>query len=165
MKRFFVTAAVAALGFAVLSVTPIFAEGGSHGGSGHHNSGGERHREFRPSERFGYDRHGFRSFSWSHSRWSEYYHRYCYWSPGYGWYFYEPVHSCYLPISCYGEVYPEFTPSLSTPVATAPVVTQQTTVVTAPTPPVVGGPQPPPIPTLPNPAAAVQKTNVGAALP
>jgi hypothetical protein len=168
MKRFFLTAAVVALGFATLSVTQAQAGGSqrSSGGNGHSGSMSSGHREFKPSERFGYGKYGMKSFSWSHYRWNDYYRRYCYWAPGYGWYFYEPVHSCYLPVSYFSEVYPESVPSVSAPVLSTPTVTQQTTVVALSGTPTVGVPEVPPLPVPPvaPPAAAVQQTKVGPAI-
>jgi hypothetical protein len=125
-----------------------------------------RHRDYKPSDKFGYGKHGRKSYQWTHSHWSEYYHRYCYWAPGYGWYFYEPTHEYYLPVSCFFDVYPEAAPTFAaavTPTRT-PNVTQQTTVVTAPATP-VASPEPPPIPVLAPPPTAVQQTKVGAGAP
>jgi hypothetical protein len=122
----------------------------------------ERHRDYKPSEKFGYGKHGHKTYSWSHSHWSEYYHRYCYYAPSYGWCFYEPTYSCYVPVSHFFEVYPEAAPSYGTPVSPAPTVTQQTTVVTAPAATAAAPVEPPPaIPLVPAPAA-VQNTKVGA---
>jgi hypothetical protein len=161
MKRFLCTVAVVAASLAVASVAQARPEG-SRGGSGHHGSNGS-YREYKPSEHFGYGKYGMKSFSWSHYRWSEYYRRYCYWSPGYGWYFYEPIHACYLPVSYYTQVYPEAAPTLT---ASAPTVNQQTTVVNIPGGPGVRSAEPPPIPTVAvPPAAAVQQTKVGAGIP
>jgi hypothetical protein len=167
VKRFFLAASAAALGFAMLSFSQAQADGPSRGS--HRQSGGSSqagpmggHREFKPSERFGYDRHGFKSYSWTHKRWSDYYYRYCYYAPSYGWCFYEPIHSCYLPISYYGEVYPESVPTLNS-YSSAPTIQQQTTVVNVPSGPGVSLPEPPPIPRVA--PAAVQKTNVGAGVP
>jgi hypothetical protein len=123
-----------------------------------------RHRDYKPSDKFGYGKHGRKSYQWTHSHWSEYYHRYCYWSPSYGWYFYEPVHEYYLPVSSFFEVYPEAAPTFAA--AVTPNVTQQTTVVTAPAAVApVAAPEPPPIPRLTPPATAVQQTKVGAGAP
>jgi hypothetical protein len=161
MKRFLLTAAVIAATLTASSAAQAGREG-SRGGSGHHEWSGS-HREYRPSERFGYSKYGMKSFSYSHYRWSEYYHRYCYWAPSYGWYFYEPIHACYLPVSYYSQVYPEAVPSLS---ASVPTVNQQTTVVNVPSGPGVRVAEPPPIPAVSAPpAAAVQQTKVGASLP
>jgi hypothetical protein len=157
MKRFLLTAAVFA---ASLTVASIAQANGGHNGSGHHGSSGS-HREYKPSERFGYSKYGMKSFSWSHYRWSDYYRRYCYWTPSYGWYFYEPIHACYLPVSCYREVYPD-APTFS---ASVPTVNQQTTVVNVPAGPALRASGPPPIPTVATAPAAVQQTKVGAGLP
>lgn len=163
MKRFFLTVALAALGFAPLSVA--LAQGGkapAHGGSGHMAPTAERHRDYKPSEKFGYGKHGYKSYSWTHSHWSEYYHRYCYWASSYGWCFYEPTYSCYVPVSRFFEVYPEAGPAYAAPVSSSPNVVQQTTVVAAPAAPVAAPEQPPAIPVIPPPPVAVQKTKVGA---
>jgi hypothetical protein len=168
VKRFVLTVALASLAFAPLSVAQ--AQGGkpSRGGSGHsgpmsdrHAPTNDRHKEYKPSDKFGYGKHGYKSYSWTHSHWSEYYHRYCYYAPSYGWCFYEPTYSCYVPVSRFFEVYPEAGPSYAAPVSPAPAVTQQTTVVAAPAAPVAAPVAPPAIPVIP-PPGAVQNTKVGA---
>jgi hypothetical protein len=162
MKRFILSAAIAAMVLTGLAFSGAKAGGSSNSGS-HHS--GRSHREFKPSERFNYDRHGRRSFSWSRYRWSDYYRGYCYWAPNYGWYFYEPSHCCYLPLSCYSEVYPESVSTAPAVLRTSPTVAQQTTVVTVAPAPAIGQPEPPPIPPVAPPATAVQQTKVGAGLP
>ncbi len=107
------------------------------------------------------------------SCWSSRYNSYCYWAPNYGWCFYEPSYSCYLPVSYYPEVYPQaslaaapVSPSIPL-VSPSPSVVQQTSVVVAgsalpaadlPAPPLVA----PPIAPAPT---AVQQTKVGPGLP
>ncbi len=172
MKRFLLSAAVAAVGLALLTVTQAGAAGPSSKGSGRPSGGfshtgsmrgfhGGFNHGFKPNGRFGYGRHGFRSLSWTHYRWNSYYHRYFYWAPSYGWCFYEPTYGYYLPLSFYREVYPEaVTPEIA-PLSPAPSVVQQTTVVNTPAP--VVGPAAPPVaePPLPPAPAAVQQTHVG----
>ncbi len=190
MNRFLMTVAVAAVGLITLGAAETRAEGRSGRGSGHPYSGESRHesmsgRQFHASRRFDYDKHGYRSFSWTHSYWSSYYGCYCYWAPSYGWCFYESSNSCYVPVSCYFEVYPEFVSAGPAPVIPPPTVIQQTTVVVArvsdrrPSPPapaptavqqtkvVVASPPtdlPPAPPVVPVPTA-VQQTKVGAGGP
>jgi hypothetical protein len=174
MKRFLMTAMVAALGLSVLNVTSTWAAGQTREGTGKTTTGpshfgatsghrGEFSHSFRASERFNYGRYGFKGLSWSHYCWSSYYRCYFYWAPSYGWCFYEPSHACYLPFSYYREVYPETAPV----VTTTPSVVQQTTVVTVPPAPAVDLPSPPPPPPAPVAPApvAVQKTKVGAGVP
>jgi hypothetical protein len=153
--------AVAVAGLVFLSVPGARAEPPSHSGSGHHVPTADRHRDYKPSDKFGYDKHGYKSYSWTHSHWSDYYHRYCYYAPTYGWCFYEPTYSCYVPVSKYYDVYPDAARAYSAPVASSPNVTQQTTVVTAPAAPAVRPTEPPPIPVIAPRPAAVQNTNVG----
>jgi hypothetical protein len=166
VKRFLLTVALTALGLAPLSVA--HAQGTRQpahtSGSGHTAPTAGRHKDYKPSEKFGYDKHGHKSYSWSHSHWSEYYHRYCYWAPSYGWCFYEPTYSCYVPVSRFFEVYPEAGTAFAAPVSPAPTVNQQTTVVATPLAPAAAPapPEPPAIPIIPPPAGNVQNTKVGA---
>jgi hypothetical protein len=161
MKRFFLTATLAALGLTVLGVNQTQA--GDKGGHGHRSEMSGRHdgHHYRASSRFGYDRFGYKSFRWTRSYWSSYYRCYCYWAPSYGWCFYEPTYSYYVPVSRFSEVYPEATRT------STPSVVQQTTVVTVPsavTPVPAPGPAvtPPPVPEVGPPApTAVQQTKVG----
>ncbi len=152
MKSFLMTASVAALGLALLAVTPTGAAGqpGRPSGSGlsHRGPLGGRHGEFghrfKANGRFAYGRHGFRSLHWTRYRWDSFYHRYFYWAPSYGWCFYEPTYGYYLPVSYFPEVYPEAAPTLATAISPTPSVIQQTTVVAEPSlppaPPVVPAP-------------------------
>jgi hypothetical protein len=168
MKRFFSTTGVATVGAVLILAAQGWADGrGNHpsGNSGHHGSMGGRRGEpghsYRANERFDYGKHGFGAESWTHYRWSNYYRCFCFWAPKYGWCFYEPSYSCYLPISYYAEVYPQFAPPVTTPVSPSPSVVQQTTVVAAPAGPVGDLPIPPPgLAPLPAPTA-IQKTKVG----
>ena len=148
MNRFLMTVAVAVVGLTTLAAAQTRAEGHSGRGSGHSSSDESRHesmsgRQFHASRRFDYDKHGYRSLSWTHSYWSSYYGRYCYWAPSYGWCFYEPSYSCYLPVSCYSEVYPEAVAAGPAPAIPSPTTIQQTTVVVAPSAP-TDVPVPPP---------------------
>lgn len=154
MKRFFVAAAL------VAGLTLFVGQTWAGGSSSHHES----EHSFRANERFDYHRHGFKSFSYSHYRWSNDYHRYIYWAPSYGWCFYEPTYSYYVPVSYYHEVYSS-APTVAPTVIPTPPVVQQTTVVTAPpSASVPVPPPPPPPPVVPGPTA-VQKTNVGVGMP
>jgi hypothetical protein len=160
MNRFLLSVAVAALGLTSLAVSQSQAEGHFGRGSSH-SSGSDgryesrREHEFRADRRFEYSRHGFQSFSWTHRRWSDYYRCYCYWSPSYGWCFYEPSFSYYVPVSHYFEVYPEAVRTEPAPVFPPPTAIQQTTVV-------VGSGTPATVPVPPRPLAptAVQQTKV-----
>ena len=194
MNRFLMTVAVAAVGLTTLAAAQTRAEGRSGRGSDHSFGGESRHesmggRQFRASRRFDYGRHGYRSLSWTHSYWSSYYGCYCYWAPSYGWCFYEPSYSCYLPVSYYFEVYPEVVSAGPAPVIPAPTTIQQTTVVVAPPAsggrarPAAGVSRPdggpadqrgdgvgppadlPPAPPVVSAPTAVQKTKVGAGGP
>jgi hypothetical protein len=167
MKRFFITATLVAVGLTLLA-NQTWAGGNSGNGSGR-PSNGSNHREsehsFRTNERFDFNRHGFKSFSWSHYRWSNDYHRYIYWGSSYGWCFYEPSYGYYVPVSHYSEVYPT-APTVAPTSIPAPPVVQQTTVVTAPTGSSgVLPPPPPPAEVGPPAPTAVQKTNVGNSKP
>lgn len=133
MNRFIFTKAFAILTVAMLGVQ---AQADGHGnkgmgpGRGSMNSQhGNFTHSFKANGRFDYGRHGFRSLSWTKYGWSNRFNSYCYWAPNYGWCFYEPTYSCYLPISYYPEVYPQAV------LTTAPAVVQQTEVVLS-TPPV-----------------------------
>jgi hypothetical protein len=165
MKKFLLNVTVIAVGLTLLSVVPIWAAEPSRHDSGRGGSMSGSHREFdhsyRPSERFDYRQHGFRSFSYTHYGWSDHYRCYCYYSPSYGWCFYVPTYSYYLPISYYSQVYPQSVPV----VKEAPSVIQQTTVVATPSAPVPGLPTPPPVPPVAPGPTAVQKTNVGPGAP
>jgi len=179
MMRFMFSATVAAVGLALLAVPETRAESPSGAGSGHVSYGhmdpsrgeyrhGPGHFDYRfpnhPSQRFGYDSHGFRSLYWSNYRWSRDYRCYVYWAPSYrSWFFYEPTFSYYVPVSYYRQVYPEVSPTVAT-VSSTPSVVQQTSVVVAPPTPV--GPvaetvSPAPIPPVIPAPAAVQNTKVG----
>ena len=143
MNRFLMTVAVAAVGLATLAVAETRAEGRTDRESGHSYRGESRHEsrsghQYHASRRFDYGRHGYRSFSWTHSYFSSYYGCSCYWAPSYGWCFYEPSYSCYVPVSYYFQVYPEFVSAGPAPVIPPPTTIQQTTVVVAPRPD--GGP-------------------------
>jgi hypothetical protein len=168
MFRLFCTAAVAALGLATFVAS---AAAGEHGRSESQHYGFGRYRsygghEFRPSNRFDYGRYGYRSFSWTHSRWSDYYHCYCYWAPGYGWCFYEPHYSYYLPVSSYFDVYPEVTRTGPAPVLAPPTAIQQTSVVVgAPTLPSVPVPPVAPVPTTVQQTKVLVAPSPGAELP
>jgi hypothetical protein len=161
MKRFFMTAIVAAVGLSMLSATSTWAAGTRHSGSmsGHR---GEFGHHFRANGQFNYGRYGFRSLAWTRYGWSNYYHCNCYWAPSYGWCFYEPSYACYLPISYYRQVYPQTFATAAPVVTTTPSVIQQTTVVTVPPAPVGGLPSLPTAPGVVPAPAAVQNTNVGA---
>jgi len=165
MKRSFSATVLATLGAVLILGGQSWANGpkSNHSGGGHHSSmnrRGEPGHSFKASERFDYGKHGFGHQSWTHYRWSNYYRCFCFWAPRYGWCFYEPTYCCYLPISYYCEVYPQFAP-VTTPVSTSPSVIQQTTVVAPTAAPVPDLPTPPPgPPALPAPMA-VQKTKVG----
>jgi hypothetical protein len=165
MKRFLLVAAIVVAALLVLSAPHARAEPAARGNSGRNTPTAERHREYKASENFGYSKHGHKTISWTHSHWSDYYHRYCYWAPNHGWCFYEPTYSCYLPVSSFFEVYPEAVRAYAPPVSPASTVTQQTTVVTAPSTPAAARPEPPPIPIVAPPPAAVQNTKVGAGAP
>lgn len=142
----------------------------SHAISGHH---GQFSHSFRANGRFDYGRYGYRSLHWTRYGWSSRYNNYCYWAPNYGWCFYEPTYSCYLPISYYRQVYPEASFSTAAVPAPVPVVTpspsvvQQTSVVVGgPAIPTADVPAPPLLPPPVTPApTAVQQTKVGPGLP
>jgi hypothetical protein len=167
VKRFVLTTALVALGMAPLSLAQAHGDKQpTH--SGHSAPTAERHREYKPSEKFAYNKHGRKNFSWSHSHWSEYYHRYCYWASNYGWCFYEPTYACYVPVSNFFEVYPDAAASYAPPVArpTGNITQQQTTVVTAPAAAAAPAPLPePPSIAIIAPPTAVQQTKVGAGAP
>jgi hypothetical protein len=151
MKRCFSTTVVATLGAVLVLAAQGWADGrGSHpsGNSGHQASmrRGEPGHFYKANERFDYRKHGFGAQSWTHYRWSNYYRCFCFWAPKYGWCFYEPSYSRYLPISYYPEVYPQFAPPVTPPLSPSPSVVQQTTVVAAPAAPVADLPTPPPGP-------------------
>jgi hypothetical protein len=163
MNRFFLSVAVAALGLITLAVSQTqadehFGRGSSrsHGDEGRYES--RREHEFRGDRRFDYGRHGYQSFSWSHRRWSDYYRCYCYYSPSYGWCFYEPTFSYYVPVSHYFEVYPQADRTEPAPVFPPPTAIQQTTVI-------VGSNTPATVPIVPSAPipTAVQQTKVIAA--
>jgi hypothetical protein len=160
MNRFFAKAALATVALTLLGVAQTWAAGPRGQSSSHHGSisgsHGDRH-SFRASTRFDYRSHGFRSLSWSHYRWSNYYHCYCYYTPKFGWCFYEPTYSYYVPISYFSEVYPQSAPVVSP----TPSVIQQTTVVTVPPTAAPELPTPPSTPVVPTAPTAVQKTQVG----
>ena len=105
-----------------MSVTDVRNGSSQHGSMSGRR--GESEHSFKANERFDYRKHGYQSLSWSRSRWSSSYHCYCYYAPSYGWCFYEPTYSCYLPVSYYPEVYPQAAPTVST---TPSVIQQQTT--------------------------------------
>ena len=160
MNRFLMTVAVAVVGLTTLAVAQTRAEGHSGRGSGRSSSGESRHesmsgRQFHASRRFDYGKYGYRSLSWTHSYFSGYYGCSCYWAPSYGWCFYEPSCSCYLPVSYYFQVYPEVVPPGPAPVIPPPTTIQQTTVVVGPSAPA----DVPVLPPAPAPTA-VQQTNV-----
>jgi hypothetical protein len=161
MKRFFVTAMVTAVAVTLLAVSQTQAAGHSSSGSNHSSMGNHR-SHYKPSERFHYDRHGYKSLSWSRYYWNSHYRCYCYWAPSYGWCFYEPTYSCYVPVTYFRQVYPE-APATVAPTVTPPVV-QQTTVVNVPSvAPAL--PTPPPAPTAVVPAGPIQQTKVGTVAP
>jgi hypothetical protein len=126
------------------------------GGPGHgsmHSWHDSFSHSFKPSGHFNYGKYGYRSFPWTKYGWSSRFNSYCYWAPNYGWCFYEPTYSCYLPISYYQEVYPQAV--LTAAPTVGPAVIQQTDVVLA-------GPPAPvnvPVPVAPAPAV-VQQTKV-----
>jgi hypothetical protein len=122
----------------------------------HYNQSGHSY-SFKYNKGFNYGKYGYGKQNWTHCRWSNYYRCYCYWAPGCGWCFYEPSYCCYLSISYYCQVYPQFAP-VTTPVTTSPSVVQQTTVVAAAPAPDL--PTPAGLPTAAAPAA-VQQTKVG----
>jgi hypothetical protein len=160
MNRFLLSAAVAAVGLTTLSVPQTqaaehFGRGSSHSSS-RVSHGSRSEHQFHARRGFDYGRHGYRSFSWTHSYWSSYYGCYCYYAPSYGWCFYEPSYSCYLPVSYYSQVYPEFVPSGPAPVIAPPTVVQQTKVIvgSSSVPAPVPVPPPAPVPTT------VQQTKV-----
>ena len=145
MNRLLMTT-FAALGLAFFAANQTRAGGPSGNGSGHQSGGsnhqgamsgrqGERGHSFRANERFDFGRHGFRSLSWSRYGWSDRYHSYLYWAPNYGWCFYEPTYSYYLPVAYYPEVYPQASLTAAPEVIPSPVLTtaspviQRTTVV------------------------------------
>ncbi len=183
MNRLLLSTTIAALGLTLFVTTQIQANGPQGNGSGHPTAGsnhqgtmsgrrGEFGHSFKANERFDYRRHGFRSLSWTRYGWSDRYHNYLYWAPGYGWCFYEPTYTSYLPITYYPEVYPEarFTAApeaIPGPVVSAaPSVIQQTTVaLAAPVAPAVDLPTPPLAPQVASAPIAVQKTKVGAGVP
>lgn len=155
MNRFLLIKAFAILTAALLG-TQAQADGhGSKGmgGPGHgsmnsqhgsmnsqHGSMNSQHgtfnHSFKASGRFDYGRHGFKSLSWTKYGWSNRYNSYCYWAPNYGWCFYEPTYSCYLPVSYYQEVYPQAV------LTAAPTVVQQTDVILSAPPVPVNVPEP-----------------------
>jgi hypothetical protein len=179
------TVGVAAMGLALLVVPQTRADGhrgGSYGGyrygSGHHFDYRFPSHGYHASHRFGYDRFGYRSLSYSSYRWSYDHRCYIYWAPSYRcWFFYEPTYSYYVPVTYYRQVYPEFT----APVATVPPPSsaiQQTSVIVTPSAPVgvvgtapgpVGPPAgiatPTPIPPVATAPAAVQNTKVNNGTP
>jgi len=154
MMRFMFSVTVAAVGLALLAVPETRAESPSGAGSGHVSYGhmdpsrgeyrhGPGHFDYRfpnhPSQRFGYDRHGFRSLYWSNYRWSRDYRCYVYWAPSYrSWFFYEPTYSYYVPTTYFSQVYPTFTRSVPTVTPTSPVIQQTSVIVGGPSAP--GGP-------------------------
>ncbi len=171
MKRFITNVTVATVGLALFAI-PAFAgrpSGHDSGRSSGHDSGrsgssNSMHRDFnhsfRANEHFDYRKHGFKSIDWTHYRWSDFYRCYCYYCPRFGWCFYEPTYSCYLPVTYYSQVYPQ-----SAPVApSSPSVIQQTTVVNVQPSGVPDLPTPPLSAPVPAPTA-VQKTNVAAGAP
>ncbi len=192
MKRFFLSAGVAALSLALVAVAQSRADGRS-GGSSHQSKGpshtGSRHDDhhrspvhfdhkfherwshnFRANSRFGFGKYGYRSLYYSHYRWSNDYRCYLYWAPYCRcWFFYEPTYSYYVPVSYYREVYPEAAPAVATAVTpTTPVVQQQTTVVVTPpstVAPPPDAPPPGPIPPLAPAPTNVQKTTVAPTAP
>jgi hypothetical protein len=164
MKKFLLNVTVSTVGLTLLAVAPIWAAEPSRHESNRGGSSGT-HREFshsyRANERFDFREHGFRTFSYTHYHWSDFYRCYCYYAPRYGWCFYEPTYGYYLPITYYSQVYPESVPV----VKQSPSVIQQTTVVTSPTAPVPNLPTPPPGPPVAPAPTAVQKTNVAPTAP
>ncbi|HEV8060345.1 MAG TPA: hypothetical protein VGP68_10755 [Gemmataceae bacterium] len=183
MNRVLLATTIAALGLTLLATAQIQANGPQGNGSGHPTVGsnhqgamsgrrGEAGRSFKANERFDYRRHGFRSLSWTRYGWSDRYHHYLYWEPRYGWCFYEPTYTSYLPIAYYPEVYPQSTLTAAPEVIPGPVVStvpsviQQTTVaLAAPVAPAVDLPTPPLAPRVPPAPGAVQQTKVGAGVP
>jgi hypothetical protein len=166
VKRFLLTVTVATVGLTILAASQTQAAGPSGSAFGHMRS--MSGHSFKPNHRFDYRRYGYRHFSWSRYHWSNYYRRYCYWAPSYGWCFYEPSYSCYLPLSCFSQVYPEAATAVAPAISTSPSVVQQTTVVTVPpvpAAPAVSEPPPPPVPPMAPAPAAVQQTKVGSGLP
>jgi hypothetical protein len=176
MLRFLMSASVAVVGLALLTVSP--APAASSGGHSHkgvarsqqrHGHGSGHH--FKANRRFAYGKYGFRSLSWSRYRWSKDYGCYVYWAPRLrSWCFYEPTFRYYVPVSNYREVYPEAPAVEAAPVIKTPSVVQQTTVVVtlppavapvAPPAPVLEGPPEAPIaPAAPAPKV-IQNTKVG----
>jgi hypothetical protein len=128
MKRFLLSAAVAALVLGPASRTEAAGRGGQGHGKGHgdthgksygpsgsrHGDGhrGYGHGDGRGKGSTGYHlRHGHK-FShgyyyrgrdhghWTHRRYWPKYHTTCYWDPGTrGWYYWSPAQACYYPIS------------------------------------------------------------------
>ena len=122
--------------------------------------------DFRANRRFDYGKHGFRSLYWTRYCWSRDYRCYLYWAPWYRcWCFYEPSYSCYVPVSYYGEVYPETSPTVAATGTPAPSVVQQTTVVATPPASVADAVPPAPLPPVAPTPTAVQKTKVGPGAP
>jgi hypothetical protein len=183
MTRFLLSAAVAAVGLALLAAPETRADqppghgrgystGRHYRGHGHyHYRASYRGHGFRASHRFHYHRYGYRSLRWTRSFWSSQYRCYCYWAPQYRcWFFYEPTYSYYVPVTYYREVYAE-APPVTAPVFPSPSVVQQTTVVVPPSAPVAEPVPPGPVagpgpvaPVAPAPVA-VQKTRVGPGAP
>jgi hypothetical protein len=181
MKRLLFTTTFAALGLALIAnqsqaASPMGHGSGHSTGSLNHGMNG-RHDTFRHSfkanSRFDYGRFGYKSLHWTRYGWSSRYNNYCYWAPNFGWCFYEPTYSCYLPISYYRDVYPEASFSTAPVAPVAPAVVASTPSVVQQTSVVVGGPaiptaDVPPLPLAPPIApapTAVQQTKVGAGLP
>ena len=178
MTRLMLTVGVAAMGLALLVVPQTRADGhrgGSYGGyrygSGHHFDYRFPSHGYHASHRFGYERYGYRSLSYSSYRWSYDHRCFIYWAPSYRcWFFYEPSYSYYVPVTYYRQVYTEAPASVAV-VPPAPSVVQQTTVVVPPTTPV--GPSAPvaeeappaPVAPVPPPPTAVQNTKVGPGAP
>lgn len=183
MKRSLFTTTFAALGLTLIAAAQTQAAGPPGHGSGHRSAStihhstmngrhGEFNHSFRANGRFDYGRHGFRSLSWTKYGWSNRYRTYCYWAPSYGWCFYEPSYSCYLPVSYYPEVYPQASFGVAPAVSPAPVLTtapsvvQQTSVVLAgPAVPPVEGPGPVVAPPIGPAPGVVQQTKVGPGVP
>ena len=183
MNRSLFTTTLAALGLTFFAATQTLAAappGGRSGHrsstSGHHGTMSGRHGEFRHSYRangrFDYGRHGFKSLSWTRYGWSNRYHNYLYWAPSYGWCFYEPTYSRYLPVSYYSEVYPQASLAVAPEVSPAPLLTptpsvvQQTSVVlAAPAVPAVDVPGPVVAPPIAPAPGVVQQTKVGPGVP
>jgi hypothetical protein len=183
MNRSTLATTIAAFGLTMFATAQIQADGHNNNGAAHRTGSGARlgvtsgHRgevghSFRANGRFEYGRHGFKSLSWTRYGWSDRYRTYCYWEPRYGWCFYEPTYSCYLPIGYYREVYPQavLTAAPEVPVREivrqSPAVVQQTSVIVgAPAGPAVDLPIPPVGPPVgPNPGA-LQQTRVNAGVP